>query len=125
MNKKIKKLWVEALKSGDYKQGKNCLYIKDNDGKETYCCLGVLCDLHAKATKKESFNENGTYLNQETILPPEVVKWAQFKKSTVAVMGNKASAGCDIYLPKDNSLSGLNDDGKTFKYIAKQIEKYL
>lgn len=31
-----KALWVAALRSGEYKQGKGCLH---NDGK--FCCLGV------------------------------------------------------------------------------------
>lgn len=32
--------WVEALRSGKYKQGKGCLRYGDN-----YCCLGVLCEV--------------------------------------------------------------------------------
>lgn len=40
MNKKIKKLWLKALRSGEYKQGKLALRIKNK-----YCCLGVLCDI--------------------------------------------------------------------------------
>lgn len=47
MNPEIKKLWVEALRSGEYKQGKG--YLKDVTGDEpAYCCLGVLTDLCAK-----------------------------------------------------------------------------
>ena len=30
--------WVNALESGEYKQGKNALYTTRNNG---YCCLGV------------------------------------------------------------------------------------
>jgi hypothetical protein len=37
VDQEIKTLWVEALRSGYYKQGKNVL--KDNN---RYCCLGVL-----------------------------------------------------------------------------------
>lgn len=37
MNKDIKKKWVEALRSGDYKQTR--LRLQDKGG---YCCLGVL-----------------------------------------------------------------------------------
>lgn len=33
-----RKAWVEALRSGDYKQGKWEMY---NSCRDTYCCLGV------------------------------------------------------------------------------------
>jgi hypothetical protein len=41
MDQQIKKQWVEALRSGKYKQGTGHLRTGDN-----YCCLGVLCDLN-------------------------------------------------------------------------------
>lgn len=34
--------WAEALRSGDYKQGTDTLFNRDNN---TYCCLGVLCNV--------------------------------------------------------------------------------
>ena len=37
MDQELKARWVEALRSGRYKQGKNYLF---EDGR--YCCLGVL-----------------------------------------------------------------------------------
>ena len=40
MDKQVKKLWIAALKSGEYAQGKGRLRRGDS-----YCCLGVLCDL--------------------------------------------------------------------------------
>jgi hypothetical protein len=39
MDKKIKEKWVQALRSGEYKQGTTLLYNKEQN---TYCCLGVL-----------------------------------------------------------------------------------
>ncbi len=39
----VKRKWVEALRSGKFKQGKGQLYItKDN----SYCCLGVFCKIN-------------------------------------------------------------------------------
>jgi hypothetical protein len=43
MNKERKARWVEALRSGRYKQATGAL--KKEDG---YCCLGVACDLAAQ-----------------------------------------------------------------------------
>ena len=40
MKKEIKKKWVNALRSGKYKQAKGRLRYKDR-----YCPLGVLCDI--------------------------------------------------------------------------------
>lgn len=40
MNPDIKIKWIEALRSGKFKQGKGRFYQKNSD---TYCCLGVLC----------------------------------------------------------------------------------
>ncbi len=41
MNRELKKRWVEALRSGQYKQGQKQL----RPDADTFCCLGVLCDL--------------------------------------------------------------------------------
>lgn len=43
MNAEIKQKWVEALRSGKYQQGRNRL-----KSGESYCCLGVLCDVLTK-----------------------------------------------------------------------------
>lgn len=40
MDAALKAKWVEALRSGDYRQGEGQLHNNDND---TFCCLGVLC----------------------------------------------------------------------------------
>ena len=41
MDPEIKAKWLEALRSGEFKQGQNVLRTAE-DG---YCCLGVLCEL--------------------------------------------------------------------------------
>lgn len=42
--KEVIQRWIKALRSGKYKQGKYKLRSHEN----TFCCLGVLCDLAAK-----------------------------------------------------------------------------
>lgn len=49
MNPEIKERWLEALRSGKYKQGQKLLRARDVDGNEYHCCLGVLCDLAVEA----------------------------------------------------------------------------
>lgn len=40
MDEKVKAKWLEALRSGKYKQGRQSLREADS-----FCCLGVLCDI--------------------------------------------------------------------------------
>ncbi len=41
MDANIKRIWVKALRSGIFRQGKGRLH-RCNNGKNYYCCLGVL-----------------------------------------------------------------------------------
>jgi hypothetical protein len=45
MDQEIKNRWVEALRSGKYKQAEGTLAIHNSDGEESFCCLGVLCEI--------------------------------------------------------------------------------
>ena len=106
MNKEIKALWVEALRSGKYKQGFEKLRTFSS-----FCCLGVLCDLHSEATSHFWVDKN--YLNEQAELPNQVKKWAELDKDTVDIN--------DSY----ESLAKHNDKGKTFLEIADAIESQL
>lgn len=111
MISKIKKLWVSALLSGKYKQAQGAL--KNGDG---FCCLGVLCDVHRKATKKRGFDRNGDYRGEGGTLPECVAKWAGLENDSpeVSIDG------------KTTYLSVVNDDLEfNFKQIAKLIKEQL
>lgn len=76
MNQEIKKKWVEALRSGQYVQGFGQLKVANQ-----FCCLGVLCDLHAKETGGEwdGLIQNpvhGIYYGQVAWAPKIVTDWA-------------------------------------------------
>ena len=62
------KKWVKALNSGEFKQGQMRLYDPE---KNSYCCLGVLCDL-ALVEGVCSYDERGFYgsNNAGAGLPP-------------------------------------------------------
>ena len=79
MKQRIKKLWIAALKGGEYKQTEGNL--KDDVG---YCCLGVLCDLHLKDTgdgewEKSENRARYLYLGSGSGLSEEVKSWAGLK----------------------------------------------
>jgi hypothetical protein len=74
MHREIAEQWIAALRSGKYEQGRNTL--RDGD---SFCCLGVLCDLYG-ATWIEPGEDAGWICkagNSETaVLPNEVREWA-------------------------------------------------
>lgn len=122
-NKHAKRLkaWIEALRSGDYKQTSDQLYT----GK-AYCCLGVACDLYLKEKglkwTKESKMTYGVKIEdrvlETTELPEEIAAWFG-----LGIHNNPE------VLDKDGApvtLISLNDDrGYSFKKIAKVIEQQL
>lgn len=61
--------WIAALRSGKYQQGYGQLREFDS-----YCCLGVACDLY-DATGWESVRD-GLFRQQDGALMPRVVKKA-------------------------------------------------
>lgn len=41
MTPEQKKIWVDALRSGEFEQGQHQLCCIDDDDRKYYCCLGV------------------------------------------------------------------------------------
>lgn len=116
MNKRIKKKRLAALRSGEYEQAREKLLKIDEKGEHSFCCLGVLCDLHSRENKvnwnlnKGSFLCNvdyGTYLNSSGDLPPSINDWS------------------GVTVDEEDKLVQMNDSGRSFKYIANWISKYL
>lgn len=106
MKPKDKKAWLEALRSGEYKQGRGklCRHSK-------YCCLGVAYDVLIDG----DWISNGTFwgipngpANKLAYLPKALAKSIGLSQKT------------------QHSLSLLNDNrGSSFEMIADWIEKNL
>lgn len=67
MEASLKAKWIEALRSGKYKQGRWALRTKADD----FCCLGVLCDVSGVG----EWEENGlcySYDGAWKFLPPSL-----------------------------------------------------
>ena len=47
MEREAKRQWVDALRSGQYKQGHGWLKAVDGDGEVSHCCLGVAVEVLA------------------------------------------------------------------------------
>lgn len=115
MKKKIADQWVAALRSGDYKQGKNRL----RNVRDEFCCLGVLCNLHAQAHPEIAARQKDPkyYMGETGVLSGEVAVWAGMKSSEGRFYSKK------LLTPACDSLTGANDSGVKFPDIADFIEK--
>jgi hypothetical protein len=120
MSKRIKDLWVAALRSGEYKQTQKLL--KDENG---HCCLGVLCELYQKenevnievSNKAQDGRVYSLFLTEPAVLPLAVMKWA----GLLSQDGRPRDYQETTRYPK---LTAKNDEGASFKEIADIIEKY-
>jgi hypothetical protein len=109
MDQAIKRRWVTALRSGEYKQGRGALRSKD----DRFCCLDVLCDLAAQdglgrwGVESDGFVFREKSGLQNSGMPAEpIIRWAD-----LMVVGQ---------------LAIMNDDGKkSFTEIADFIEREL
>ena len=111
------RLWVEALRSGKYRQTTQCLH--DRDG---YCCLGVLCEVAIDNGVKVKVSEGGgttLYGGQEEKLPESVQEWAGLHDNLGYTNGFES-----IFINSDpyDNLVKANDSGVAFASIADAIE---
>jgi len=108
MNPEVKQKWVNALRSGKYKQAQ--YNLKSGYG---YCCLGVLTDLYIKENDLKWTYDDAydTYdFNEfEGSLCNTVIKWSDFPDGAT-----------------EDDLIAMNDSKqKTFSEIADYIEENL
>jgi hypothetical protein len=117
MNVENIKLWVEALRSDEYKQGKGRLRQDDE-----FCCLGVACDVFRKATGEGEWLgrvdapvfDISESRKMSFFLPVEVQKWLAGSFSFNDMVRYEGG-----YWP----LVLLNDEeGLTFAQIADLLE---
>jgi hypothetical protein len=99
MKAELKSKWVEALRSGKYKQGRGLL----KEGAQ-YCCLGVLCKIAGIQGKRRSY---GVYeFNGKAVMP---------SADTCRALGLPVETAGD--------LGSRNDSGLSFSGIADYIEQ--
>ena len=130
MNSDVKTLWLAALRSGEYEQGRAAL--RDRDDK--FCCLGVLCELAAKAgvipparyDEEWKLHEYGTDMldmgedeKSMHVLPVAVQDWADIKST-----GGFLEYDSELGDWPDTNLAHFNDsEHYTFEQLADVIEK--
>lgn len=100
------KQWVEALRSGNYKQGKNALCNPNNE----MCCLGVYCDALKFAEVEKAWADDRGDKN----INPLVYEALWYKLDS--------RAGGPLSL---DVLIIMNDRGRSFDQIADAIEEMV
>jgi hypothetical protein len=122
--------WLEALRSGQYMQGKEKLHTKDDSGTESYCCLGVACAISDSVKAETSKFDNhivcyrsGEYVHKYYL--PDIVRHELGLRTKVGqfIVSSETKAVVKLRgLGAETSLAALNDNGATFEQIAKIIE---
>lgn len=131
MKQEIKTKWIDALRSGDYKQAHGVLGYKYEDGRVENCCLGVLCDLAVQAGVIEGpgleEGDYGTlyYEHQSEVLPDAVMDWAELGESYNPLVPLKNQPEETTSLAELNDGEGYADHEHSFDEIADIIEEHL
>lgn len=109
MDPKLKKTWLKALRSGEYKQGQGVLCKKGG-----FCCLGVAYDVLEDGDWELVDAEEGRWK-----IPSKLNTGAQFLP--------RPDMYSDWGLDHDDvqRVAKMNDEGKSFEEIADWIEAEL
>lgn len=111
MKEEIKRRWVEALRSGEFEQGRERLLTVGRKGEpDRFCCLGVLCELYLDDHPEHpGWDEWGNLDGEVGSLPKAVIYWADY-------------AGHDPRDPLRRAATYWNDvDLLTFDEIADRV----
>lgn len=115
MTAEMKAKWLEALRSGKYKQGRNLLRNGDK-----YCCLGVLCDIDGAEWKLLRPGLETTY----TASGRDAFEGNSCGKET-ALLSTERMLKIGIRGEITNECIKMNDDGNSFAEIADWLEENL
>jgi hypothetical protein len=76
--------WLVALRSGKYSSCSGALHRGDS-----FCALGVLCDISGLGTwTKDTYSNKEVYLGEINYLPKEVREWAGISEKEYASMSS-------------------------------------
>jgi len=132
----IKKLWVEALRSGNYKKGDERLSVIDN-GVKCFCALGVLCDLAVSEGVEVEVTVDSDFMNERykfikydgeaSVLPLSVMEWADLPLPSPVVSVTQTVEGDELLASdyQEWDIGDMNDSGYTWEVIADAIERSL
>lgn len=121
MNPRVKRMWLRALRSGRYAQGRGslCKMPDSRDRDYRFCCLGVLCDLAVKDGVEVEWSPDPSAPAKRLMiegdgggLQEKVREWAGIDTRLA-------------HLEEGDCLAIRNDKGASFQQIADLIEREL
>ena len=116
----VKRKWLAALRSGEYKQTTGALYDSTNDA---FCCLGVLCNI--EGVDKEDLKYSGQPANVG-MFTDALLSYDEMTTEQASKYSTESFSFSVKYKRKLTPLSVLNDGNKlTFKQIANIIERQV
>jgi hypothetical protein len=101
INKVVKQKWLNALRSGKYKQTSECL--KDSAG---HCCLGVLCEISGNAKNRDMAKS-----------------WPIDDKDSDGYENGSPAPFMGLSPSMQETLADMNDNKYSFEEIAAFISK--
>lgn len=110
MDAELKKKWIGALQSGQYKKGIGCL----RDLEDNYCCLGVLADVLYPDEWIETIS-----LLSGAASP----RWGHGPSGNINYLHDYAKYQIPFEIQK--ILGGLNDKNTTFEPVIEYIQNNL
>lgn len=112
LTKKLKAKWIEALRSDEY--GQTTAHLCDGEG--NFCCLGVLEHVAMKGEVE--------YKNKEFLAFP-TIKFYKYAGIEIDKRVGGESWNSNAVDEDAERLAELNDNGKTFKWLANWIEENI
>ncbi len=106
--------WLNALRSGEYKQTSSCLRNSNNE----FCCLGVAVDVMAPSTWLKTIDDYGEY-SYRMLGETSTITDDEFNRFVPYYIQNRLPFGVSA-----ETLIVLNDGGYTFAQIADIIESW-
>ena len=113
MDPDVKRVWLEALRSGEYKQGTYTMCRVGSQGAYSFCCLGVLAD-ECIDTDWCHTGESGTHR-----------LGAGAPASSGALLSGTRLKELGLSPLAQDALANANDGGLRFSTIANAIEECL
>ena len=133
LKRKYKEAWLEALRSGKYKQGQGALVARDHNKQMENCCLGVfgiICGAKVVDGVEKSFDLEVFYNRKphtQGDLLPNIwfAKFFNFNKKYASPGVGDSTHKESVVALLQSHLAAMNDEGQPFGQIAKWIEDNL
>jgi hypothetical protein len=131
-NKERIQKWVDALRSGEFKQGYGQLRDETFNNEYRHCCLGVACEVFRRETGRGAWTDSNDFVvhhedeNLEVAsshLPPSVIRWFGLPCKDPLIAGSSSSRYATIRNDADRWTFEQIADGTERTYIKEKTEK--